>query len=563
MLIGWCTIAYAIIGEDPSYGTLALLIVYLYSFSPVDFFSSTGVCVTLTLSYVIAFYASDLQREASTVAVFGELFGTLALFILVIGFIGYTLEFSQRLAYLNRFRIIVDQQILKGERKMYDQLLASMLPEDILKRLKKGERLIADEYQEVTILFCRICDFDAYSARMSPAKVVQLLNVVFSAFDQLVDKAGVHKVETVAEEYLVAAGCPKRTRLHAERAAEMAIGMQRAMPIIRELVKQQFDSHTAKGLRIKIGLNSGRVMAGVVGTRNPRFKLFGDAVNTSSRMMASCLPGRIQVNLSTYRILKESGVYRYALMPRNGVPIKGKGWMHTFWLSGREQFFERDGVPRLYETPGRSNNAMLAAIDQWDYRQRRREIRYRGKSIAALRILLMQRYYAQLQKAASEQGQSPMTGRTDTNEDGSAQYALTESEVLLEDQDDEEEVEEHRRRFELTLLDRARLDLAARGEDGHSILYGPRYEEGGEDSLPLQGGACGGLGLVENGREGEENLLAVLEYEAPKGNDHDKVQHQFDAMRAIAYAGVSATGAQSTLGRCFVDKYGMPCDDER
>jgi len=114
----------------------------------------------------------------------------------------------------------------------------------------------------------------------------------------------------------------------------MAIGMQRAMPIIRELVKDQFGRDVSKHLRIKVGLNSGRVMAGIVGTRNPRFKLFGDVVNTASRMMASCLPGRIQVNLSTFRRLSYSGVFRYSLMPRNGVPIKGKGWMQTFWLQG-------------------------------------------------------------------------------------------------------------------------------------------------------------------------------------------------------------------------------------
>jgi len=174
----------------------------------------------------------------------------------------------------------------------------------------------------------------------------------------------------------------------------------------------------------------------------------------------------------------------------------------------------------------------------------------------------MKRYYLQLQRAVLHGDTVGPEPNVTTAEVASSRLAISDGDVDLDEEDDGEEVKEHIRRFEHTLLDRSRLDMAARGEDGSSILYGSLYDEGGEDALPLLGGASGGLGAVENGREIEEDLLRVLEYEGPSGNDHDKEQHALDAYRAIAYSGVSVDGAMTILGMMYVDKHGNPCEDE-
>ncbi|MGB7709952.1 MAG: adenylate/guanylate cyclase domain-containing protein [Microcoleus sp.] len=216
------------------------------------------------------------------------------------------------------------EEILRAEQEKSERLLLNILPAMIADRLKKGDSNIADGFAEVTILFADIVGFTEISSRTSPQELVELLNKIFSAFDRLSEQYGLEKIKTIGDNYMVAGGLPMPCTNHAESIAEMALEMQ------QEIMK--LSGECDQPLNIRIGINTGPVVAGVIGTKKFIYDLWGDAVNTASRMESQGISGKIQVSDSTYQLLCD----RYLLEKRGTINVKGKGDMTTYLLIGRK-----------------------------------------------------------------------------------------------------------------------------------------------------------------------------------------------------------------------------------
>jgi PAS domain S-box-containing protein len=212
---------------------------------------------------------------------------------------------------------------LAVERQRAEQLLLNILPAPIAERLKRGQTSIADSFDEVTILFADIVDFTPLSAEQSPAELVRLLGAIFSAFDRLAEKHGLEKIKTIGDAYMLVGGLPEPRVDHAEAVAAMAIDM------LEEI--RRFRRPDGQPCRIRIGLNTGPVVAGVIGTRKFSYDLWGDTVNVASRMESHGAAGQIHVSEATYRRLCE----RYTFSPPQSTEIKGRGTMTTYFLTGR------------------------------------------------------------------------------------------------------------------------------------------------------------------------------------------------------------------------------------
>jgi class 3 adenylate cyclase len=201
-------------------------------------------------------------------------------------------------------------------------LLLNVLPKAIAERLKRAPGVIAEAHAEVTVLFADVVDFTPFSERTDPERVVSVLDEIFSAFDALAERHVLEKIKTIGDAYMVAAGLPEPRVDHAEAMAEMALDMQ--AEIARLCVPLGLD------LAIRIGMDSGPVIAGVIGRHKFTYDLWGDTVNTASRMESHGLVGRIQVSEATYRRLCD----RYEFEERGEIEIKGKGRRLAYLLVG-------------------------------------------------------------------------------------------------------------------------------------------------------------------------------------------------------------------------------------
>ena len=209
---------------------------------------------------------------------------------------------------------------LRGEQEKSELLLLNILPSSIAERLKADSLTIADHFDAASIVFADVVDFTPLSQRLSPAEMVGVLDRLFSRFDALVERHGLEKIKTIGDAYMAAAGVPEAVPDHARRAALLALDM-------REVV---VTSPTADGpgLQLRIGINSGPVVAGVIGTKRFLYDLWGDAVNTASRMESHGTAGEIQITRATYDLLGDEFVCRR----RGTIPVKGKGEMETWYL---------------------------------------------------------------------------------------------------------------------------------------------------------------------------------------------------------------------------------------
>jgi adenylate cyclase len=208
------------------------------------------------------------------------------------------------------------------ERAKSERLLLNVLPQPIAARLRDADDTIADAFDEVTVLFADIVDFTKMSEGAAPAEIVHLLNELFTRFDELAEHHGLEKIKTIGDAYMVAGGIPLARPDHAEAVAEMALDMVAA-------VGERTDG---RALQIRIGIDTGPVVAGVIGRRKFIYDLWGDTVNTASRMESHGLPGSIQITERTHRRLSD----RYECAERGTVSIKGKGEMPTWLLVGRQ-----------------------------------------------------------------------------------------------------------------------------------------------------------------------------------------------------------------------------------
>ena len=223
---------------------------------------------------------------------------------------------------LNEIQLL--SSVLEGERNKSDDLLLNILPPSIAERLKWGETTIVDTFQSATVLFSDMVGFTKIAAKVSPEELIVMLNRMFSVFDQLAEVHGVEKIKTIGDAYMAVAGVPIERPDHAEAIAAMALDMQLAITELAETENLP--------ISIRVGMHSGYLTAGVIGEKKFAYDLWGDAVNTASRMESSGEAGRVQCSEATYLLLKDS----FDLEERGTIEVKGKGAMKTYFLLGKK-----------------------------------------------------------------------------------------------------------------------------------------------------------------------------------------------------------------------------------
>eukprot|EP00057_Strongylocentrotus_purpuratus_P014976 XP_011669450.1 PREDICTED: guanylate cyclase soluble subunit beta-2 isoform X1 [Strongylocentrotus purpuratus] len=228
---------------------------------------------------------------------------------------------------------------LEAEKKKTDMLLHSMLPRQVADQLREGKKVEAGEFEMVTILFSDIVSFTNICAECRPIDIVNMLNALYTRFDKLTTVHDVYKVETIGDAYMVVGGLPIPMASHAARIANQALGM---MFICKEVMSPV----TREPIGIRVGIHSGPVVSGVVGEKMPRYCLFGDTVNTASRMESHGLPSRIHLSCHTHRCLQG---YPFRFSERGEIVVKGKGTMRTYFL-------EENGGAGLDEIMGKGQS---------------------------------------------------------------------------------------------------------------------------------------------------------------------------------------------------------------
>jgi adenylate cyclase len=206
-----------------------------------------------------------------------------------------------------------------------ENLLLNILPRSIAEKLKAKPQTIADSFSSASILFADVTDFTPLANNLPPARVVEMLDRLFGHFDTLMERYDLEKIKTIGDCYMAAAGIPVPREDHARALANVGLDMLEAVSpngAVADL-----------GLGLRIGINSGPVVAGVIGRKRFLYDLWGDAVNIAGRMQTQGTPGRIQVTRSTYELLKDE----FVLEPRGTIEIKGKGDMETWYLNGRRE----------------------------------------------------------------------------------------------------------------------------------------------------------------------------------------------------------------------------------
>jgi class 3 adenylate cyclase len=212
---------------------------------------------------------------------------------------------------------------LSDEKQTSERLLLNVLPAPIADRLKSGEGLIVDRFDAVTVLFADIVGFTSLSSRIPPEQLVSILNELFSSFDKLAEKHGLEKIKTIGDAYMVVAGIPQPVANHAHAIAHMALDMLHTV--------DDFANQQRSELTIRIGIHTGPVVAGVIGQKKFIYDLWGDTVNTASRMESHGVPGRIHLTEASVDLLRDT----FEVESREPLEIKGKGRMQTYLIVGK------------------------------------------------------------------------------------------------------------------------------------------------------------------------------------------------------------------------------------
>jgi class 3 adenylate cyclase len=291
---------------------LLLLIVAIYTFIRLRFVYATVTSLLVTVGYNVA---EALVGDSAL----GTVLRT-DLYLLTANVIGLVACYGIE-AYIRRD--FVQRQLLKAEEAQVEGLLLNVLPQPVCERLKRERAWMAESFSEATILFADIAHFTELAAHVTAEELVALLNGVFSAFDELVEKHQVEKIKTIGDAYMVVGGVPVTRADHAEAVADLALDMLDAIRRLNALREEP--------LRIRLGIHTGPVVAGVIGTKKFSYDLWGDAVNTASRMESHGLADAIHVTRSTYERLR----HKYVFQRRGPIEIKGKGEMVTYLLLDR------------------------------------------------------------------------------------------------------------------------------------------------------------------------------------------------------------------------------------
>jgi adenylate cyclase len=278
-------------------------------------FSNVRASVRWFVLFAVAFLAAGIAGELTGgLSQLPRWFSTtmLALNVVVGGAVVFTL-----LAVFARQR--------QDAQERAETLLINILPRSIAEKLKAMPQTIADSFTSASILFADVVDFTPMAERLPPARVVEMLDQLFGHFDTLAERYDLEKIKTIGDCYMAAAGIPSPRPDHARILALMALDMLDA-------VREQ-GAMGSLGFELRIGINSGPVVAGVIGRKRFLYDLWGDAVNTAGRMQSEGTPGRIQITRATYELLKDE----FVCEPRGTVPIRGKGEMETWYLVGRRE----------------------------------------------------------------------------------------------------------------------------------------------------------------------------------------------------------------------------------
>ncbi|XP_034480343.1 speract receptor [Drosophila innubila] len=263
--------------------------------------------------------------------------------------------------YANNLEALVDDRTdqLQEEKKKTDALLHEMLPRCVSDQLKKGHKVDPEHYEQVTIYFSDIVGFTAMSAESSPLQVVDFLNDLYTCFDSIIGHYDVYKVETIGDAYMVVSGLPLRNGdLHAAEIATMSLHLLSAVSEFK------IRHRPTNRLLLRIGIHSGPVCAGVVGLKMPRYCLFGDTVNTASRMESSGVPLKIHCSWQCRQLLERLGGYQ--CQERGVISMKGKGEQRTYWLMGED---DEARVRRTYERSQRRGSRALNKFIQGTIKQ--------------------------------------------------------------------------------------------------------------------------------------------------------------------------------------------------
>lgn len=225
--------------------------------------------------------------------------------------------------FLAMFMILYLLRELESAQNLADRLLHNVLPPVIATRLKKTPGTIADAFENASALFADIVGFTPLSNKLNPTEMIELLNQIYSHFDELVDKYGVEKIRTIGDSYMVASGVPTPRPDHAQALAHLALDMLAYCKHLKE---------KGQPLQFRIGINSGPLIAGIIGNKKFQYDIYGDTVNTASRMESHGEPGKIQVTQATYELLKDE----FVLESRGKIEVKGIGLMETWFVTGRK-----------------------------------------------------------------------------------------------------------------------------------------------------------------------------------------------------------------------------------
>jgi class 3 adenylate cyclase/putative methionine-R-sulfoxide reductase with GAF domain len=223
---------------------------------------------------------------------------------------------------------LLEERIIERTRKLSEaterseQLLLNILPHPIVERLKRGEHAIAERFDDVTVLFADLVDFTRWSMTLPPEHVVEILGQIFTEFDALTERHGLEKIKTIGDAYMVVAGVPAPRRDHREVMAQMALQMLEAIRRLNRVL--------GISLEVRIGMHSGPVIAGIIGTRKFAYDLWGDTVNMASRLESHGMGGRIHVTEETWGVLRE----RFTFEARGEIEMKSLGHVRTWFLTG-------------------------------------------------------------------------------------------------------------------------------------------------------------------------------------------------------------------------------------
>lgn len=346
ILLPYCVIGMALTLtiSDTGKFAAALYPVILFVVIRVKFLYALLLSVYNFAFYMVADRFNSVDAQQSVDVTDRLLFALYLVFVITFGaFACYSLQITVRRDFLQSRSLLLEQ-------KRSTQILKNMLPEHVVQRMQRGDTLISEDEQDVTILFCDITDFASFVNRFSPTEIVSLLDRVYSLFDQICLKHGVRKMETVGKTYMACAGLQGKDqgREAALRAVSMALDMLACLDKCR--------AANGNGIKLRIGVHSGRVVSGLVGMKKQQFSLFGDTVNTASRMQSTGVTGSCQVSHVTYQKL----VGHFTFQERH-VDVKGKGRMTTYLVGDPLTDVAHMSCLGQFEVPSKRDSIVMAS----------------------------------------------------------------------------------------------------------------------------------------------------------------------------------------------------------